>query len=163
MSDTPTDTPDTAPEAAQEPTTFDADYVSKLRAEAAKYRKEAKANADAAARLAQIEESQKTEAQRAAEALAAAQREAEQARAEALRLKVGVAHGLPPELVSRLQGSTEEELAADAANLLPLIKPATPSPATAPQPAPVSGTVPPNEQQPTSGEQLFRQILNRQG
>ena len=161
MSDTPTDTSETTPEAAQEPTTFDADYVSKLRAEAAKYRKEAKANAEAAARLAQIEDAQKTEAQRAAEALAAAQRDAEQARAEALRLKVGVAHGLPPELVSRLQGSTEEELAADAANLLPLIKPATPTPATAPQPAPVSGTVPPVEQEPQDLNAWLRNSLSR--
>lgn len=53
--------------------TFDAEYVDKLRKEAAKYRTEAKANAEAAKRLAAIEDAQKTEAERAQQALLQAQ------------------------------------------------------------------------------------------
>ena len=75
----------TAPEAVEdaagteqqpEAKTFDADYVEKLRKEAARYRTEAKANADAAKKLADIEEAQKTAEQKAAERLAEAERKA---------------------------------------------------------------------------------------
>lgn len=71
-----------------EVTTFDADYVEKLRRENAKYRTEAKANAEAAARLAEIEEANKTEAEKTAERLAQAEKAAEEARSEALRFKI---------------------------------------------------------------------------
>lgn len=40
------------------------------------------------------------------------------------RLRVATTKGLPAELIDRLQGGTEEELAADADKLLALIKPA---------------------------------------
>ena len=53
-----TENPDTEPE------TFDADYVAKLRKEAADYRTKAKANADAAKRLAQLEDANKSETQK---------------------------------------------------------------------------------------------------
>lgn len=68
--------------------TFDAEYVKKLRAESAKYRTEAKANADAAKRLAEIEEANKTEAQKTADRLAAAEKDAADARREALKFKI---------------------------------------------------------------------------
>lgn len=84
----PSDPADQPQEGDQQAKTFDADYVRKLREEAAKYRTEAKANADAAKRLAEIEEASKTEAQKQADRLAAAEAEAQQARAEALRFKV---------------------------------------------------------------------------
>lgn len=71
-----------------EPKTFDADYVKKLRDESAKYRTEAKANADAAKRLADIEEANKTEAQKLEAQLAAATGDAASARAEALRFRI---------------------------------------------------------------------------
>jgi hypothetical protein len=158
----PTTPADAAPEAAEaEPTTFDADYVKSLRAEAAKYRTEAKANAEAAARLREIEDAQKSEAQRAQEALAEAQREAETARLEALRLRVGVSAGLPPEAISRLQGSTEDEIAADAAKLAELLKPAAPPVAGKPSPTLQSGAVPPEAQTPTDLNEWMRRSLSR--
>lgn len=43
------------------------------------------------------------------------------------RLRVATTKGLPPELIDRLQGGTEEELAADADKLLSLFKPAAES------------------------------------
>jgi len=101
-----------------EPQTFDADYVKKLRAEAAKYRNEAKANAEAAKRLAELEESQKSEAQKLADAKAAAEREAEQARAEALRWRVAAKHGISDEDAELfLTGTDEETLTKQATRL----------------------------------------------
>lgn len=161
MSDIPTDTPEAAPEASQEPQSFDAEYVAKLRAEAAKYRTEAKANAAAAKRLAEIEESQKTEVQRTAERIAELEREAAAAKADALKFRIGTAAGLPAEAIGRLQGATEEELRADAETLAGLLGKPTPQPATAPAPAPVSGTVPPQEQTPQDLNQWFRDSLSR--
>jgi hypothetical protein len=70
-----TDAPEQPQEGKGEPEAFDADYVAKLRKEAAKYRTEAKANADAAKRLAEIEDSQKTETEKAAERIAKAEAE----------------------------------------------------------------------------------------
>lgn len=98
-----------------EPKTFDADYVGKLRAEAAKYRTEAKANADAARKLAEYEEAQKSEAQKLADRLAAAEAKALAAELKALRSDVAQAKGVPASL---LTGSTEDELNASADALL---------------------------------------------
>jgi len=120
-----------APEEPQEggeaqPTTFDADYVKKLRDEAAKYRTEAKANAEAAKRLAQFEESQKSEQQKLMERAEAAERERDQVRLEALRLRIAHEKGLTPKQAARLRGTSEEELAADADDLLAEFGPAGP-------------------------------------
>ncbi len=101
----------TTPLEGAEPKVFDADYVSKLRAEAAKHRLEAKANAAAAAELAAIKESQKTEAQKLADQLAAAQAEVVAAKREAFAATKGV----PSSLVT---GSTPEEWEATVAAAL---------------------------------------------
>lgn len=107
-------------------TSFDADYVAKLRAEAAKYRTEAKANAEAAKRLSEIEESQKTEAQRQAEQLQKLQQENEALRLATVKAQVAAAKGVPAEL---LAGATEEELTASADALLAFRgQPAQPAP-----------------------------------
>lgn len=114
---TPTPAPPVEPQQPQdgEAKTFDADYVAKLRQEAAKYRTEAKANADAAARLAEIEEANKTEAQKLADRLAAAEAKAQEAELRALRSDVSREKGVPAELLS---GTTAEELNAAADRLL---------------------------------------------
>lgn len=114
---TPTPAPPVEAQKPQdgEPKTFDAEYVQKLRQEAAKYRTEAKANADAAKRLAEIEEANKTEAQKLADKLAAAESKAQEAELRALRSDVSRAKGVPAELLS---GTTEDELNAAADRLL---------------------------------------------
>jgi hypothetical protein len=56
---------------------------------------------------------------------------------DALRLRVAVGAGLPLDLAARLQGKTEDELKADAAKLVPLLKPGTPG---VPPPPPPGGT-----------------------
>ena len=110
-------------EGEQEPEVFDAEYVKKLRAEAAKHRTEARKNAEAAKRLAEIEEANKTEAQKAADALAAAQREAEQAKAEALRFRVASKFAVSDEDADLfLTGTDEETLTRQAQRLVGLVE-----------------------------------------
>lgn len=97
---------------------FDADYVKKLRDEAAKYRTEAKANADAAKRLADIEAEKAKADQTAAEREAAAEKRATDADARAMRLEVAFEKGLTPAQAKRLVGGSREELEADADEIL---------------------------------------------
>lgn len=75
----------------------------------------AKANEGAAKRLAEIEEAQKTEAQKAQERLEAAERRAAELELKATRAEVAAAKGIPTEL---LTGSTREELEASADALI---------------------------------------------
>jgi hypothetical protein len=106
--------------------TFDADYVAKLRQESARYRTEAKANADAARKLAEIEAQQQKAEQTAAEREAAAEQRAAQAEARAMKLDVAFEKGLTPAQAKRLVGATREELEADADEILrdfPALKP----------------------------------------
>ena len=106
------------PQEGNEPETFDAEYVKKLRAENAKHRTEAKANAKAAEQLAAIEEANKTEAQKAADQLAAAQSDAEQARAEALRFRIASKFQVSDEDADLfLTGTDEETLTRQAQRL----------------------------------------------
>ena len=120
----PAPTPAPAPAAEAKQQSFDADYVAKIRAEAAKYRTEAKANAEAAKRLAEIEESNKTEAQKQAEQLAKLQQENERLQAQMLKAQVAAEKGVPADL---LAGSTEEELLASADRLLAFRGPSQPA------------------------------------
>ena len=122
MSDTNMDTADPAAsqEDQQEPEakTFDAEYVDKLRKEAAKYRTEAKANAEAAKRLAELEESQKTEAQKQAEKIAELERQIEGATVQAVRARMAAKYQIDPEDADLfLTGSDEETVEAQAKRL----------------------------------------------
>ncbi len=103
------------PAAAEKQQTFDADYVAKLRAENARYRTEAKANSDAAKKLADIEEANKSEAQKQAEALQRLQQENAALRLSTIKAQVAAEKGVPMDL---LHGSSAEELQASADALL---------------------------------------------
>ena len=101
-----------------DPKTFDAEYVANLRKEAARYRTEAKANADAATRLAELEEAQKTETQKLADAKTAAEKDAADARADALRWRVAAKHSISDEDAELfLTGTDEETLTKQAERL----------------------------------------------
>lgn len=105
-------------EGEQATKTFDAEYVDKLRKEAAKYRTEAKANAEAAARLAEIEDAQKSEQQKAADRLAELERQVADAETRALRATIASSHGISAEDRDLfLTGADEETLAAQAKRL----------------------------------------------
>jgi len=90
-------------------------------AEADKWKALARKHESDAKKLAALEEGQKTEAQKLADARATAEKERDEARAELLRRDVAAKAGLPVELASRLRGSTEAELEADAKELLKLV------------------------------------------
>lgn len=108
----------TEQQVTDETKTFDADYVAKLRQEAAKYRNEAKANAEAAKRLADYEDAQKSEAQKAAERIANLEQQAAAAQRDALRFKVASKHGISDEDADLfLTGSDEETLTRQAERL----------------------------------------------
>lgn len=82
-----------------------------------------------AAKLSDLEKAQKT----AADATATATK----AQVEAARLRVAMAKGIPVALVDRLRGGTEEEIAADADELLKVVTPPTQGdPARDPAPRP---------------------------
>jgi hypothetical protein len=83
--------------------------------------KAAKENRSAAQKLAELEESQKTEQQKLADQLAAVTAERDAAHGQLLRHRVAVAKGLTADLVDRLRGDTEDELSADADQLLALV------------------------------------------
>lgn len=109
--------PPEQPAAAEQPTqdSFDAEYVKKLRRENAEWRTKARHNEEAAKRLAEIEEANKTEAQKQAEQLQTLQQENERLRIQALTAQVAQAKGVPANL---LRGSTQEELEAFADEIL---------------------------------------------
>lgn len=120
--DPPADPPTDPP--AIDPT----DEVAKWKAMARKHEAAAKANADAATKLAEIEAANKTQAEKDAEAKTAAEQRAVAAETALARLKVAASKGLPSELADRLQGANEQEMAEDADRLLEVMKPTTPPP-----------------------------------
>ncbi|MEU1919352.1 hypothetical protein ABZ742_04165 [Streptomyces albogriseolus] len=72
-------------------------------------------------RLQEFEDRDKTEAQKLAERATAAEKQAADAQAELMRYRVAADKKLPAELAARLRGSTPEEMAADADELLSLL------------------------------------------
>jgi|GEM_PF-3201216 len=82
----------------------------------------AKSNADAARRLQEIEESQKSEAQKQADATAKAIRDAEEAKAETLRYKVAATHKVGEDFFDLLGSGDEETLTGRAQRLSTLLE-----------------------------------------
>lgn len=110
-----TDTTSTA-EATQNETTekVEIDWKAKSR----EWEKRAKANADAAAKLAEIEESQKTEAQKLTDAKAAAEQAAAEAKADALRWRIAAKFGISDDKADLyLTGTDEDTLTKQAQGL----------------------------------------------
>lgn len=110
----------------------DADRPDAVRNAIAAERAKAKA-AEARAKTAEakvkrFEDRDKTEQQKLAERAEAAEKAAADAEARLLRRDVGARKGLPAALADRLQGSTEDEMAADADRLLEAVKPGRPDP-----------------------------------
>lgn len=79
------------------------------REKAREQEKRAKSNAEAAKRLAEIEEAQKTEAQKAADALAKAEERAAAAEAKALSLDIATEHKLGKEDAALLAALPDED------------------------------------------------------
>jgi hypothetical protein len=79
------------------------------KAKAREWERRAKENKDAAARLAAIEEANKTEAQKQADRLSAAEADAVAARREALCYRVATEYHLTPDDAAALQHVTDED------------------------------------------------------
>jgi hypothetical protein len=114
----------------------------------------AKANAEAARKLKEIEDRDLSELQKAQrdreEALARLQR-LEQ---EAVRNRVALVKGLPPEIAEALHGTTEDELAAHADRLIAW-RGNQPPPAPRPDPGQGPRPNPPQTEEDLLYEQLF--------
>jgi hypothetical protein len=128
MSDTGENTPASESPDEQVPD----NSASKLEAEAAKWKElarkheaRAKENAEAAKRLAELEDSGKSDLERLTAQMKAESDRADKAEARALRLEVAATKGLTPTQAKRLVGTTQEELEADADELLASFKPGT--------------------------------------
>lgn len=101
--------------------------VQKLRDEAASKRTEARAQREAKEALeAQLQNA--TSKEDFDKAIADYEVKLQQATIETTRERVGRTHGLPDELVARLQGATEAELEADATALKAVLGNRTPAP-----------------------------------
>lgn len=143
------------------------------KAEARKWEERAKANSDAAAKLKEIEDADKTEQQKLADQLQAAQADGSKSAAELLQLKVAMTKapaGMPAaqiaELAARLRGSTQEELETDADRFFALVGPGQATPQQPPPPAgqtPVENLRPgalPTQPQPSLAEQIAAAEVN---
>lgn len=114
---TPEGTVDTAEPAGEAPAQASTDW----RAEARKWEARAKSNNDAAAKLAEIEESKKSETQKLQDQLAQYEQRATQAERDRERLAVIAKHGIPEEYHDLIHGTDSESLAASAAKVKTLI------------------------------------------
>lgn len=88
------------------------------RQESRKQEARAKANADAARRLAELEQQNMTEAEKVTQRATAAEARAAEFEARAVRLEVAFDKGLTPAQAKRLVGASREELEADADEIL---------------------------------------------
>jgi hypothetical protein len=106
-----TDAPETTP-----PALGDAgkQAIDRMKAERDAARREARANSDAAKRLAELEESQKSKEQLIADRAAKAERERDDARTEGLRYKAAAKHGITEEDFDLLGSGDEEAIEARA-------------------------------------------------
>lgn len=126
-----TETTETTEESAPEPEAAEVVEDAPLRPEGEKAleawkvraRKAESEQKELAKRVQEFEERDLSEQERLAKAAEDAKREADQAAAENLRLKVAIDKNLPSEMIDRLRGETLDELYDDADTLLALVKP----------------------------------------
>ena len=146
-----TDTATIEPAADTAAATDSASELEKWKALARKHEARAKENKTAAEELAAIREAQKSDAEKAAERLAAAEKKAVDLELKVLRADVAQAKGVPAGLLS---GSTEDELNAAADALLAFRG----KPASAPPAAGTQGNTGTPIGAGTVSEQLHQQI-----
>jgi hypothetical protein len=143
-----------------------------------KHEREARANAEAARKYTEFEESQKTEQQRLADRLAAAEQERDDANRARARLVAAREHSIPSSLLDRIGGSSEEEINESAQTLAQEIEaevarrlaaqPPPPAPEQAPLPArqrPVEALTPgamPSSAAPEDGNAFLRRMAGRE-
>lgn len=120
-----------APDTGAEPPSGDggdggdlAAEVEKWKALARKHEARAKQSHAAEQKLQELEDAKKSELEKATARADRAERARDEALARVMRAEVAARKGLTAEQAKRLQGNTEEELEADADELLAAFKPA---------------------------------------
>lgn len=98
--------------------------AEKWKAMSRKHEATAKSNAAAAKRVQEMEDASKSDIEKAQAAVVAAEKRAENAEAKAARFEVALEKKVPSNLMKFLTGSTPEEIAASADELLEAITPA---------------------------------------
>lgn len=111
--------------------TDDAAEAAKWKALARQHEARAKANADKAQRLDEIEEANKSEQQKLADVAAAAEQRAADTAAELARMKAAVKHGLTEDDLDLLGTGSPEEIEQRAERLAARLANATPKAASA--------------------------------
>lgn len=176
-SEAPAEQPD---EGTQEAAKQEKDWAAeanKWKSLARQHEKTAKANAEAARKYAEIEDSQKTEQQRLAERLAEAEQRAAQAEIGRARLLAAATYNIPASLLDRISGGTEDEINESAQALSEEIErvvaerlaaappPPPPAPPASPAPTrPVESLTPgamPASAPPTDGNAFLRRMAGR--
>jgi hypothetical protein len=159
----PDPTPDVQPEPAkgadqpQEPTPAEpkpTETVEFWKQQARKNEAQAKANADAAKKLKDIEDRDLSELERLQRDRDELSKKLPATELRAARFEVALDKGLPKELAARLQGSTVEEMAADADALLALMRPAV----NTPRPDPAQGANTPPQSPDDAAYAAFRAV-----
>lgn len=110
--------PETEPAAEARPTETVEFWKQKAREQEGR----AKSNAEAARRLAEIEDAQKTEQQRQADRQTAIERERDDAKAEGLRYKAAAKHGVDEDHFDLLGSGDEETITTRAEKIGALLK-----------------------------------------
>jgi hypothetical protein len=127
--ETPTDwSVEALPEGAQK-------LIKDLRSEAASYRKKAKELEPFKAAADEAAQAELTELERVRNELETIKQQAAAQELEALRLRVAAEKGLTPAQARRLAGTTEEELSADADDLVSTFKTSSEQPPLGGRPA----------------------------
>ncbi len=134
MTDTTTEGTETETSEKTTGTETGSEKVTDWQAEAEKWKSFARKHEDevknlrpAAKKLAELEEANKSEIEKAQARAEAAEKELNQSRLEALRAQVALDMKLTPSQAKRLVGATREELEADATELLADLKNTAPA------------------------------------
>jgi hypothetical protein len=139
-----------------EPTTFDAEYVAKLRKEAAGYRSQVKELRPLADKARELEESQKSEVEKATARAAEAEARAAALERNAARDRIAREKGLA-DFAEFLTGDTDDDITAAADRLAALIPPRPPGrPVETLQP----GNTPPAAASTSSPDDWIRQAVS---
>lgn len=119
--DTQTETIPETPPAETEPPKTETVSPAQIKSMEAALRKANKEAETHRLKLKELEDRDKSEADKAADRAAEAERRAQRAETALLRTRIALSKGLPAELADRLQGDTEAEMADDAEALLALV------------------------------------------
>jgi hypothetical protein len=110
----PTTSSEPPADATSVPKDFDEEYVKTLRRSEASARTKLR---NAEKRVQELEERDKSEAEKLADRVAQSEKRAQEAETKLVRYEIAKAHNLPPEAVGFLKGSTAEELESSATAL----------------------------------------------